>query len=326
MLNLLSRLLIIFSLLLTWVSSNVIAASCTGNATTVSMPQLVLNPAENGAVGTILGSHIIPVRALNYTCGTGINTRLTSTFTRGNSVSALPDVYNTEIGGVGIRIKWPASRMSNYFPTIHTCYSPCTESSDNLIIEFVQTGRIVAGDIPLGEIANVVLTAADETSNSFTLLSVVLSSNTSVVVRSCMITNSDISINLGNYPLSDFKVGNKHGAVVPFSVIVYCPQATSIKIAFTAVEQPLVGLSRGVMQNTIPVASGGAKGIGTRMLASNGIIAQQVNGEKSSEIVINAGENKELKYSAQMYILESDRANITAGNVAGQVYFNLTIE
>ncbi|WP_425273837.1 fimbrial protein [Yersinia frederiksenii] len=256
----------------------------------------------------------------------GVKTRLTSTYTRGNSLSALPDVYSTEIGGVGIRIKWPVSRDAAYFPTIQDCQSPCTINNDSLLIEFIQIGKITAGDIPQGEIAKVVLTAAEETSNSVTLLSIVLTANTSVVVRSCMIANSNLNIDLGSYPLSDFNTGNKHGTQVPFSISVYCPQASSVKIAFTTVEQQPVGSSRGVIRNTIPVENGGAKGIGTRMLTGNGIIAQQVDGTKSSEIIFNVDEHKDLNYFAQIYIVDSDRKNITSGNVAGQVYFNLTIE
>ncbi|MFA3777911.1 fimbrial protein [Yersinia sp. 1652 StPb PI] len=320
------RMLTIIALSLGWMSSSVIAATCSGNVATVAMPQLVLNPAENGAIGSVLGSRLIPVNTLNYTCGGGVKTRLTSTYTRGNSLSALPDVYSTEIGGVGIRIKWPVSRDAAYFPTIQDCQSPCTINNDSLLIEFIQTGKITAGDIPQGEIAKVVLTAAEEASNSLTLLSIVLTANTSVVVRSCMIANSNLNIDLGNYPLSDFNTGNKHGTPIPFSISVYCPQASSVKIAFTTVEQQPVTSSRGVIQNTIPVENGGAKGIGTRMLTGNGINAQQVDGTKSSEIIFNVDEHKDLKYFAQIYIVDPNRKNITSGNVAGQVYFNLTIE
>ncbi|MGE4799833.1 fimbrial protein [Yersinia hibernica] len=320
------RMLAIVILSLGWISSGAIAATCSGNIATASMLPLVLNPAENGGIGTVLGTQLISVNALNYTCGSNIKTRLTSTYTRGNSLSALPDVYNTEIGGVGIRIKWPVSRATAYLPTIQDCQSPCTINKDDLLIEFVQTGKVIAGDIPLGEIAEVVLTAAEETSNSVKLLSVVLVANTSVVVRSCMIANSNLNIDLGSYPLSDFNTGNKHGNKIPFSISVYCPQESSVKIAFTTVEQQPVGSSRGVIQNTIPVESGGAKGIGTRMLTENGVIPQQVDGTVSSKILVNADEHKDLKYSAQIYIVDTDRKNITSGNISGQVYFNLTIE
>lgn len=65
------RMLTLIALSLGWMSSSVIAATCSGNVATVAMPQLVLNPAENGAIDTVLGSRLIPVNTLNYTCGGG---------------------------------------------------------------------------------------------------------------------------------------------------------------------------------------------------------------------------------------------------------------
>ncbi len=321
----------IFKILLTTIvisisliSVPVIAATCSGNAHTAFVTIGQLTPATNGVSGTVIGSQRISIPALNYSCGSNVLNSLTATYTRPTSgQSSINSVYTTEIPGVGIRIIWPVKR-GVAFPTSYTCLANCTESADELLVEFIQTGRISAGTIPSGKIADVVLKAANETSNAATLLTISLATDIQVVAKACMVANPEISVDLGSYSLSDFQGTSKQGDKIPFSIHIQCPQDSSVRIAFQAAAQQPVGSKTGVVANTIPVSSGGANGIGTRLLVSNGMVGQGVTGSLSGAHDVYAGVTKTLDYKAQLYV--DERSIITAGNVSGRVYFNLTIQ
>lgn len=324
MLKILKLLLTPVVIFIYWMSLPVIAATCSGNEYKVSVTIGQLNPATDGAVGTSLGSQRISIPTLNYGCGVNVQSTISATYTRPvASQTPISGVYNTEIPGLGVKILWPIKR-NVLFPTIYNCFSACAEAADELVVEFIQTGKISAGIIPSGKIADVVLKAVNEASNSITLLTLSLANDISIVSRACMIANPEINVDLGTYSLTDFTGTSKQGDKIPFTINISCPQSSSVKIAFQAADQQPVGSASGVIANTIPVSSGGAKGIGTKMLASNGIIAQGVTGGLSSAYSINAGATESLKYNAQLFV--SDRANISAGSVSGRVYFNLTIQ
>ncbi|EPE4835419.1 fimbrial protein [Yersinia enterocolitica] len=321
----------IFKILLTTIvisisliSVPVIAATCSGNAHTAFVTIGQLTPATNGVSGTVIGSQRISIPALNYSCGSNVLNSLTATYTRPTSgQSSINSVYTTEIPGVGIRIIWPVKR-GVAFPTSYTCLANCTESADELLVEFIQTGRISAGTIPSGKIADVVLKAANETSNAATLLTISLATDIQVVAKACMVANPEISVDLGSYSLSDFQGTSKQGDKIPFSIHIQCPQDSSVRIAFQAAAQQPVGSTLGFVANTIPVSSGGANGIGTRLLAKNGITGQGVTGSLSTAFPVYAGVTEKRDYKAQLFV--NERSIITAGNVSGRVYFNLTIQ
>lgn len=324
MLKIFKILLTTIAISISFISVPVIAAACSGNVHTAFVTIGQLSPATNGVSGTVIGSQRISIPALNYSCGSNVLNNLTATYTRPTSgQSSINSVYTTEIPGLGIRIIWPVKR-GVAFPTSYTCLGNCTEFADELLVEFIQIGRISAGTIPSGKIADVVLRAANETSNAATLLTISLATDIQVVAKACMVVNPEISVDLGTYSLSDFQGTSKQGDKIPFSILINCPQNSSVKIAFQAADQQPVGSATGFVANTTPVSSGGAKGIGTKMLASNGLIAQGVTGGLSSAFPINAGATETLKYNAQLFV--NDRANITSGNVSGRVYFNLTIQ
>ncbi|EOA2962396.1 fimbrial protein [Yersinia proxima] len=324
MLKILKIILIPVVISISLMSVPAIAASCSGpeHQAFVSIGQL--NPATDGVSGTIIGSQRISIPELNYNCGQNVLNSYTANYTRPTAgQSSIRDVYTTEIPGLGIKIIWPVTRATA-FPLSYNCSNNCTESADELLIEFIQIGRISAGTIPSGKIADVVLKAVNETSNTVTLLTISLATDINIVSKACMVENPEISVDLGSYSISDFQGTSKQGDKIPFNIYIKCPQNSSVKIAFQVADQQPVGSATGFIANTIPASSGGAKGIGTKMLSANGITAQGVTGGLSNAYSIDAGTTEILKYNAQMFI--TDRANITSGNVAGRVYFNLTIQ
>lgn len=324
MLKILKLLLTPVIISIYWISLPTIAATCSGDGHTKLVTIGQLNPATNGVVGAIIGSQRVSIPTLSYNCGVNVQSTLFATYTRPVAgQTPISGVYKTEIPGLGIKILWPVKR-SIHFPTTYNCFSICTEPTDEMLIEFIQTGTINAGIIPSGKIAEVVLKAANEDSNSITLLTISLASEINIVSRACMVGNPEINVDLGTYSVSDFQNTSKQGDKIPFAINITCPQSSSVKIAFQVADQQPVGSVTGVIANTIPASSGGAKGISTKMLASNGIQAQGVTGSLSSAYSIRAGATESLKYNAQLFV--TDRANITSGNVAGRVYFNLTIQ
>lgn len=324
MLNL-SKFILILSAMSFFFSFQAISSTCRGNTYAALVTLAELNPATDISVGAVIGSQRISIPTLNYTCGENIRNIYTATFTRAAAgQTVVSDVYSTEIPGIGIRILWPAKRSNSYFPTSYTCLSSCSEASDELVVEFVKTGKINGGTIPSGKIAEVILREATESNNSITLLTISLAMNIQITSKSCMVINPEIDVDLGSYSLSDFQGTTKQGDKIPISIVIHCPQTSSVSIAFQVANQQPIGTATGVITNTISESSGGAKNIGAKMLASNGLMAQGVTGKLSQPVTISAGTMRTFKYKTQLFII--NRTNITAGKVAGRVYFNLTIQ
>lgn len=305
------------------------ANNCTitqGSAMNISLNISQLRPSKNGASGTVLARTEVSTAAISYNCGNLIKEAWVSRFTRPESTQqALDNVYNTNVAGVGIRLSWPASR-NMYFPNTAECTSACMEAADKVVLEFVQTGTITGGTIPAGIIGDVKLSADTNPGPALTLMTISLGSPVDIETKSCAILTTSQNVNLGDYQLTDLQGTklNGEGDKIPFTLVLSCPQQTSVQFKFTASNTP-VGAPKGYINNCQD--SGCAGSVGVRLLNNSNVAmwtdasAQDATGGKNKSTIIPAGE-KTFGYKAEIYRLKSAKT-ITAGKIDTHVVFDI---
>ncbi|MCX8962425.1 type 1 fimbrial protein [Erwinia psidii] len=305
------------------IASFSVGASCTltSPALTVNIPALMLSPTEKGAVGTSLFSRSIPVSQVGYDCGSDVRSSWTSAYTRPEiSKSSLTNVYNTGLAGIGIRIKWPASRADNaWVPGTYSCQGSCIEQADDILVEFVQTGNVSGGTIPAGSIITVAVSPDNDPQNTLTLLTVNLGLVT-VQVSSCAIYADTNSVNLGDYSLSAIKASGFQGDKKDFTITLDCPTSSSAKITFEG--KNAWGMSSGVIEN-----AGSAKNAYIKLYQKNVV--------RYTEKALNTADNfgsstaftgkRTVTYAGEMYFEDGTRESVTAGTVTANIIYTLTI-
>nr|WP_129954395.1 fimbrial protein [Rahnella sp. RFA10(1/100)] len=301
------------------------ANDCTitqGKALNVSVIIPTLRPASKGTVGTVLGRAEVNTSAITYTCGALIRNTWRSAFTRPEStLQASDNVYNTNIVGLGIRLSWPASRNA-YFPDAFECIGICTEPADKVVLEFVQTGVIKSGTIPAGLIGHVSLVADTSPGTPVDIVTINLGAPIDVVPRSCAILTTTQNVDLGTYSLADFQSRKvRRGAEVPFTLILSCPDQTSVQFQFRG-ERP-VGAPNGYIANCDDESC--AQQVGVRLLNNSGSAIDtagasvDATGKKGASTIISG--DKTFGYKAQIYPL--DETKMTAGKIDTFVVFDI---
>jgi hypothetical protein len=289
----------------------------------IDLPQL--RPSSKGVTGTVLASKNISIGGITYTCGNLIRNTWRSSFTRPESVQqAMTNVYNTSIPGLGIRMKWPSSR-SMFFPNAAECLSQCTEPADSLLLEFVQTGVISAGTIPAGLIGRVTLLADSSPGTPVDLMTISLSMPVDVQPKACAILTPSQSIDLGAYSVADFNSNKvRSGKIVPFNIVVNCPQTTSMQFKFYG-EHP-VGTTKGFINNCGQKDC--AQKIGVKFMndLGSGIdttgIWTDATGAAGKSTSITTTTNKTFKYKAQI-VPQTTGPAVTPGKISSYLYFDV---
>ena len=291
----------------------------------ITLPDIILTPSEKGTPGTVLYSQRLAIPALSYTCGPAVYSTWRSTFARSEfGKTSLDNVYSTGIAGIGVRIKWPASRGINaWVPGSYQCQGNCIEPADALLIEFVQTGNSHSGVITPGALMEVNVSADNAPAQQSNLLRI-YNSRITVQVRSCSIVASTNHIDLGDYALADVV---KSGVTVPkkpFQIALNCPQTSSAQIQFDGLtawgEGPFLLKNKGSAQNVY-----------VKLYSKYGPCANCYNELPLNQKIdfgtgIPFSGTRSVNYAAEMVFNENSRDKITAGNVDASVVFTLTID
>lgn len=293
-----------------------------GSVMNIAITLPTLRPASNGSSGTVLGTAEVQAPGISYNCGTNIRNTWRSKFTRPelSTESTVPNVYQTNIPGVGIRLSWPTSRGA-YFPTAYPCNGACSERADTVKLEFVQTGTISAGIIPAGKIGEVQVTADTNPGAPLTLMNVTLSSAVDVQPKSCAILTTYQNVDLGSYSIADFTSKKiTKGVVKDFELILDCPVTVPVKIEFTGEQS--IGASKGVIKNC--ETNECAKSVEVKLMNSMGM-SIDVTGDKSKAINVgNVTGKKTLKYKAQ--IVPVNVSSMTPGKVNTYAIFDIYMD
>lgn len=290
----------------------------------ITLPDIVLTPSQKGTPGTVLYSKRFQVPAISYFCGTSVYSTWRSAFVRSEFIkSSIDNVYSTGIAGIGVRIKWPESRGINaWVPGSYQCQGSCTEPSDGLLVEFVQTGNSQSGIITAGLLMEVNV-APDSSPGQQTTLLRLHNNLITVQIRSCSIIASSDHIDLGDYFLADVM---KSGTTAPkknFHITLNCPNRSSAQIQFDGVTA--WGQGSSMLKN-----KGDAKYVYVKIYTKYGPCAACYRDIKLNE-KINFGSaapfvgTRKVDYAAEMYFDDANREKITAGSVEASVIFTLTI-
>ncbi|YCH30129.1 hypothetical protein M1D48_18690 [Erwinia sp. D4-22] len=322
--NALCRIIMALSMLIIIIPCISQAACTFGTPVDITLPDIVLTPSEKGTPGTVLHSQKIRIPAINYSCDSTSFSTWRSSFTRSEfAKTSLDNIYSTGIAGIGVRIKWPESRgMNAWVPGAYQCQGHCSEPSDNLVIEFVQTGNSRSGVISAGSLMEVNVSSDNAPDQKTTLLRV-HNNPITVQIRSCSIIASSNHIDLGDYALSDV---TKSGFTAPkkdFQITINCPSRSTAQIQFDGITE--WGQEASLIKN-----QGSAKYVYVKLKNKYGSCARCYDDVYLNE-KLYFGEaapfigTRSVNYAAEMIFDEGNRSKITAGNVEASVVFTLTI-
>lgn len=300
------------------------AACNLANFIDLRLPDIVLTPSQKGTPGTVLYSYRMPVSNLSYSCGMNVYSTWRSNFVRPEFIkTSINNVYSTGIAGVGVRIKWPQSRGINaWVPGSYQCQGACTEPSDALLIEFVQTGNSQSGIITPGPLMEVKVSPDNDPTQEITLLRL-HNNNIRVQIRSCSIIASSNHIELGDYFLPDVK---KTGTTAPkkeFSITLDCPNPSTAQIQFDGITA--WGQDPSLLKN-----QGDAKYVYVKIHNKYAACAKCYRDIRLNELTDFGSAapfqgTRKVNYAAEMYFDDANRNKITAGSVEASMVFTLTI-
>jgi len=286
----------------------------------ITFPRVTIVPSDRGTVGTVLYSTTLPVSRIAYTCGSGVNAQWTSSYTQPFIKSAISNVYNTNVKGIGIRIRWPQSQTNNsWVPGAYTCRDNCIQAEDKILLELVQTGTAASGIIPFGSLVKVVVSPENAPQDQLTILNII-SDEINVVVRSCAIYASTNRIDLGDYSLADVVKSGYTAAKKDFSITLDCPQMTSARISFEG--KTAWGMTSGVLEN-----SGTAKNVYVKLYQKSGqrYTEKAINEAGSFGSTASFTGKRSVTYAGEMYFDDALRSRISAGNVSASIVYTLTL-
>jgi len=312
----------IFLIMMSYSTKSLSKCFVSGNLSNISFPSITLTASEKGTMNTVLYRFSVPISSINFNCGQSVVATWKSEFSRPEfSSTSIPNTYTTTIPGVGIRVKWPASRGQNaWVPGSYSCTGNCVEPADRIVIEFVQIGVIKSGVIHAGNLVNISVSADNNPQDSVAMLTINIG-EVDINVRSCSIYASDNSVDLGDYSLIDVNKSGYQGDMKDFSITLDCPETSSARIQFDGTNP--WGMTGGILVN-----SGSANHAYTRLYSKLGTGYRELTLNR----MINFGSVTSFKgvrkvdYAAQMYFDESKRNLVTAGNVNSNVVYTLSID
>lgn len=310
------------------------AATCKLNSAEAILnisDDITLHPAEKGAAGAVLWSKTFTMPDVKYVCNTDSTTLWRSTYSRNYISTAQDNVYATEVAGVGIRIKWPASGAGVWVPgnsSSLVCKTGCSMTGTTVLIEFVQTGTISQGDssIPAGEIAKAAVSPTTDPNDKLQIMTINFGSSIKVVTFTCSVYPSNTNIDLGTYNLSYFQNSvSAQGEKKPYSLTFTCPQTTAITVMFTSLPSPPYGSATGVIG--VEEGDGYANGFSVRLYEkASTYVSNPVKIGTDYTFTVQSSLTK--SYEAQIYIPTNiDRSKkLGAGRIVGVVQYTIHMD
>lgn len=293
---------------------------------------ITLNPADKGTAGTILWSKTYTVPNIKYSCDASTQTQWHAEYSRNYLAASLDNVYNTEIPGIGIRIKWPANTSNSWLPANSgnpvTCSPSCSIDNSSVLVEFVQTSTIEQGEteVPAGEIVHVNVKPILAPEDELRILNINFGVPIKVNTRSCSIYPSTTNVDLGTYSVASFQNNPTfQGDKKDFSITVTCPTVEKVGLTIVSMLNSPFGSSQGLLG----VESGEGYANNFAILISeklNPYFSNAITLGKESIFDVNSRVTK--NYQAQIYVpTDVNRANsLSAGRVVGAIQYTLAIK
>jgi major type 1 subunit fimbrin (pilin) len=214
--------------------ASVQAAGCdlgTPRTQQITLPDLLVDP--NQPPGSVIGSKTVAIAGdLAQNCEGSINWQsvLTGSWARPSGV--LPDVYETGIPGVGVKIS-DALLPDSFMPvnTTLTADSSRPVIGADIQLLFYRTGDITPGIFPGGEVARFML--SDKSGNLATALTLQAASG-SVRMKSCYAKSTSLMVPLGRVNRRSFTGVASTVSPTAFDIELICQGNLPVKVTFSS--------------------------------------------------------------------------------------------
>ncbi|MFD1804374.1 fimbrial protein [Mixta tenebrionis] len=229
-----------------------------------TLPDLLVDP--NQPPGSVIGSKTIAIAGdLAQNCTGSVNWQSVLTGSWASPSGVLPDVYETGIPGVGVKVS--DALLPDSFMPVNTTLTP--DSSRPLIgsdvqLLFYRTGDITPGSFPGGEVARFMLT--DSSGNLATALTLQAASG-SVRMKSCYAKSNNLVVQLGSVNRSSFTGVGSTVAPTAFAVELVCQGNLPVKVSFSS-----AGGAPSPEPGIVPIqdGAGAASGIAIKVMHRDG--------------------------------------------------------
>ncbi|HEY4437445.1 MAG TPA: fimbrial protein [Lelliottia sp.] len=225
---------------------------------------------RDAPVGTIIGTVTFTNNNRSLNCsGPGTMSRYRTFTYLGGGLSPLPNIYRTNLTGVGIQTDASEAYFTNpaqLFQSTNGGAGVLFANHHTIIVNFVKTGDIIPGTLVVGEIANEQFD--DGNGGRITTESVTLSGGNSVTVLACSPITQTLIFPIGDVFASTFgsTVGTiPAGAQTTQNLGLNCATGANINVSLSGIQNPDVS-DNSVLALTGQGSAGVAQGVGVQLI------------------------------------------------------------
>ena len=259
------KLAVIIACLMT--ATSAWAAGCdigTPKTQQISLPDLIVDP--NLPPGSVIGSKTVSVTGgLAQSCTGSVPYQSMMTGSWGTPSSVMPDVYETGVPGVGVKVTdylLPNRNVPVAMTLTPEANSPLIGSDIQLL--FYRTGEIKPGIFPGGEVVRFSL--PDSSGNTTNVLSLQVASG-SVRMKSCYAKSPNLIVQLGSVNRSVFVGMGSTVTPTSFQIELVCQGDLPVNVSFSSASS-----APSSVPGIVPIdnAPGSASGIAIKIMYRDG--------------------------------------------------------
>ncbi|MEX3242386.1 fimbrial protein [Serratia quinivorans] len=273
---------------------------------------------RDAAVGAILAETSFSWSGSSVTCNSSY-VRFRTLSYQGGLLSPLPMTYKTNLAGVGITTA-AYTRFSNP-PEIYEYYAAGYPSHHIVIVQLIKTGNVTPGTLATGEIATEKFSSPIESApgpSAVTTEIVNMGAGNIITQIACSLTNTTISVPLGDVQSSAFNSISATAGDKTFNLGLSCDKDANINVALAGT-QNMDTADTSVLALTNAGQSGTAKGVGVQLLY--GGVPLKLN--NNILLKTSAGGQETLPFSARYY---QTQTAIGAGLANSSATLNITYQ
>lgn len=282
-----------------------------------------LTVQRDAPVGSIIGTMTFSNSSRSVNCsGPGTMSRYRTLTYSGGVLSGLPNVYRTNLTGVGIQTDASEAYFTNPYQLFQSTNGGAGVLYGNhhtIIVNLIKTGDIVPGTLAPGEIANELFT--DEQGGRVLTETLTMPGGNSIAVLACGLATQTLTFPIGNIFATAFgtTVGTiPAGAQTTTNLGLNCNAGANINVSLSGIQNPDVADSS-VLALTGQGSAGVAQGVGVQLLYNGSPL--QLN----NRIVMkrSSGGQDALPLTARYY---QTKTTVTTGSANTSATLNLTYQ
>ncbi|CAM4079293.1 MULTISPECIES: fimbrial protein [Lelliottia] len=278
---------------------------------------------RDAPVGTIIGTVTLTNSTRSVNCSdAGTMSRYRTLTYSGGVQSPLPNIYRTNLTGVGIQTDPSEAYFTNpaqLFQSTNSGAGIVFANHHTIIINVIKTGDIVSGTLAMGEIANEQFD--NGSGGRITSESVTMSGGNSITVLACGLSTQTLTFPIGDVFASTF--GSTPGTIpsgaqTTQNLGLNCATGANINVTLSGIQNPDVS-DNSVLALTGQGSAGVAQGVGVQLLYNGSPL--RIN----SRMVMkqSSGGQESLPLTARYY---QTKTAVTTGSANTSATLNLTYQ